>query len=261
MKCKMLILLTSLMVSLSTTSSAVATLYDFETSGLPSEFTVTGDGIPNVSITSAISHSGNSSLAIGSSNYGLSKTALTITLPSQISNGTISWWQYDAFGGNSPYYMYAGLAEPSIEPAQYIGNFSPDKAVVQLDLLDSGWSQAYQNNWSTNLMYDVVGQRYYGGPTRVAGTWSQYELLLSNNSIGISVNSTLLGTFDLQGKVADKMFFFYENCVGGEPAQYYIDDLNITNNSSAPVPEPSTFLLFGLGIAGTVFYRHRSKKA
>lgn len=32
------------------------------------------------------------------------------------------------------------------------------------------------------------------------------------------------------------------------------------NASSAPVPEPSTFLLFGAGLAGVAFLRRRAKK-
>lgn len=38
-----------------------------------------------------------------------------------------------------------------------------------------------------------------------------------------------------------------------------IDNLQFTS-SSAPVPEPSTFLLFGAGLAGTFLLRRRSKK-
>jgi hypothetical protein len=41
---------------------------------------------------------------------------------------------------------------------------------------------------------------------------------------------------------------------------FAIDNLQYNNASSAPVPEPSTFLLFGAGLAGVALLRRRARK-
>ena len=57
------------------------------------------------------------------------------------------------------------------------------------------------------------------------------------------------------------LYFIGTNHTGQDNTQF-IDNVSLTNDASAPIPEPATLTLLGIGIAGIVGYgRRRGKQA
>jgi len=228
--------------------TSYATFYNFESTTVPSEFIVTSSPIDssNVGTTTLRSHDGNSSLGIGVNTLGNNWATVELNLTESLSSGEISWWQYDEYAMWSPYYMFVNI------------NSQDNYNILGLTLHDLGWNYVGSSASTTNNFN--AGDIYFHGPTRVANTWSKYEVRFNNDIENIYVNDIFVGSYAMGGHEVSSISFTIANNYGG-PNQYQIDSLSIIDTSAAAVPEPSTLLLLAGGLAGLGIWRLKTKAA
>lgn len=232
-----------------------AIFYDFESPTLPSDILVFGTSASlNIGTTTLRSHNGNRSLGVGVNTYGNDWATAYLVFANPMTAGKISWWQYDAFGNQSPYYTHSVLLGTGIDPANVYFN-----EIFGVDLFDRGWGGVRSNDVLYTPFKSSAPRDYSTGIQRVAGSWSKYEFDFKNNNLDLYVNDVLAGSFSLYGNDIGGVYFSMHDYYGG-PQQFQIDSLSIIDTTQVPVPEPSTFLLFGAGLGGFAIWRRKKRQ-
>lgn len=186
---------------LSAFNKANADFYDFESNSLPSNFTVKSAGNPGfVGTTTARYHDGYKSLVINS-------IKASVSIPLSGDKAHISWWQYDAYGSNSPIYMVSYL--------------ETDNSGFVMQLLDSGWGGIK----SGSINYSKDGVIKYG-PARVAGTWTKIDYYIQNKNLDFYVNNKIVDTIILDGTFRN-IKFSIDGVNVYNPGGYWIDSFTI----------------------------------
>lgn len=166
----------------------------------------------------------------------------------------------------------------------YGDQFSAIKSVDQVDVKD--WSKlaghsiytAWANQWVEYSAYLDVGNWNIGLNVTNHGNldenwYTQFEVLnsLTDEKIFIAASDTEInsGWFNYESQVADDYIIRYtwKNDKWGGSSDTLKRDANIQiasaffdNTATAPVPEPSTIILFGAGLAGLAGFSRRRKK-
>lgn len=201
-------LFTVMIVAL-TSSSAHAILYDFESDSLPSNFIVENpNNYPGlIGTTTSLFHDGQKSLEI-SSQYDTSQTGKGVTIPLSGNSGHISWWQYDAYGSYSPIYMGAHVATDNAD------NY------FDIQLSDLGWGGERSGNIQIN-----VNNVAKVGPVRIAGSWTKFDLYISDSILSYYINDILIDTSVFVGNLVSLHF----GIIGYSGGGYWIDSVVIEN--------------------------------
>lgn len=164
-------------------------------------------------------------------------------------------------------------------------------SVLSADLfINSSWSDAINGNVRTDMWgvlsdatnaitdYPIIGFTNYGGARLRAwdnngwhdlnatinyGGWNSFAMAFTGSSIDYSVNGVSVYT-DSTSFVPSTGFsaVIMQAYNFNDPAITDANPVGYTANwsNTQPVPEPSTFILFGAGLAGVAFMRRRNKK-
>ena len=175
-------------------------------------------------------------------------------------NGSFS---YDTEGTKSPYLndptvaiYYASLGS-SVNISKYtfdynVGNYGPDYVQVW-DNRDIGIGQITDSfSYTSPLSYNPPIQDSFGS------MFSQMSVMLFDNSHTVNSDLSIPSSLDLSSYNA--RMFSVTGVTQLSAQTYYLSgniETLIQEHESAPVPEPSTILLFGAGLAGLAFYRKR----
>jgi hypothetical protein len=130
---------------------------------------------------------------------------------------------------------------------------SAGSGILGLSYYDTGWNYVYSGDAST-FLHISNGIDNFNGPLRVAGAWSKYSIIFSNDTTNLYVNDAFVGSYSMGGLDVAQVRFAMHDYYGG-PSQFQVDSLNISEASS--VPEPSTMLLSVLSIAVIAMLRRR----
>lgn len=189
-----------------TTTIANASIYDFESTNLPTLFSVYNNGYTGtIGTTTSRFHDGSRSLEI-SSPSAAPGAGMGVRIPISGNDGHISWWYYDAYGSSSPIYMWALLHTTGTG--------------FHMGLMDSGWGGLK----SSSIVYQKSGVEKYG-PLRVKNVWTKIELYIANNLVDFYVNGSKVDTIPISGNLVDMTFGISGYSLGG----YWIDTLTIDN--------------------------------
>lgn len=91
---------------------------------------------------------------------------------------------------------------------------------------------------------------------------SMTQLAFASEGLIASFSNVLAATYTLSGPGITSVRFDSQNGNFAAFSGVLLDNLNFTASTASPVPEPSTLLLFGSGLAGLGFFgRNRRKKA
>jgi hypothetical protein len=146
-------------------------------------------------------------------------TVLTLGLGSAHSATTsISWWHYDQYAQNSPYYTWMGL---ETVPKADVGSFA---------LLDAGWGYTLPDR---NSSYHVKGYnqsaRTFPGPLRSIG-WHKYEVIVdsTSNTTNLFWDDSLILSSVTVGNPS--LFYFVMHDYYGLVQETVIDDFEVRVN-------------------------------
>ena len=201
-------------------SFGAVSVFDFEGSSVPSNFSLTGQGGAfSQSITSTNSYAGSNALSLNLTTTGAHHWAQsTINMPDRIEH--VSFSIYDEFAGSSPVYYYVFLGS--------LANFSD--GLLYLDQGYEGIVHAYRETWTNS-------------PARSVG-WHVMDIAIGSTSIDYRMNGSFIGSVSIDpSTVFDTVAFQIANAGYNGSHSLLIDNLSITT-----IPEPSTALigLFGL---------------
>ncbi len=139
------------------------------------------------------------------------------TLPTSAAVTSVSFWAYDQYAENSPYYTHYGIVGPNV-------------VMAAIDLMDRGWGF---NSSGTSSYHVTVGtptvQNVVARPLRSVG-WHQFEYTLDDAAdlLEIRMNGDLLITTSTT-ETLDIFYFNLHNYYGGTQAAV-IDDFEVTRD-------------------------------
>ena len=189
---------------------------------------------------------------------------------------TVSYDFLAAFSATDAYYGYA---------TDYVGSFSLKNVSTGANPFINLMSWTYDTGTptgvnSTYIAYDEYGNQFAAPGVSAGSTWGDLSLEhwyrawttfdLSSNMItevGLMDLSTLVGTsynptdwYLAGGQAGGIMPDAFRLFTGGSTDGNLLAFDNISIESTAPVPEPTTMLLLGSGLAGLAAFRRRFRK-
>jgi hypothetical protein len=224
---KKLILFLLLAVGLigSASASVLTTLSDFTPEGSQSDYSLTLDNSRLIN--------GSPSIKINMLNgYGASWAQATLNTTSPITG--ISYYQYDEFGVNSPFYNYLG--------------FGPAPTFAWQDAGLGGRIALYSDS------------NYIPSLARTIG-WHKVDVILDGRAINYSIDNILVSRWISNVEISPiYQIGFNISSAGGGSYSYNISQV-IVNPEFTAIPEPSTYALFGIGAIGMLMVLRRKKTA
>jgi hypothetical protein len=224
---------------LSCLASGAVSTFDFEGSGVPSAFALTGyGGAYSQSLTSTNSYQGAKSLNLSLTDTGASQWATTtIVLSETLQHVTFAL--YDQYASNSPVYYYFFLEDT---------HDTPRTTLYGLDYADGGFGYPK----STSVL--MFGANTIPDYTRTVG-WHVIDASITSNSIEYKIDGNLLGVVATDPLIhVDSVGFGIANAGRGGTNSLLIDNLSITT-----IPEPSSLLLGCLALVGLASRRNRRR--
>ena len=206
-------------------------LFDFEGSGVPSAFSLTGQaGAFSQSITSTNSYAGSQAMMLSLTCNGGSQWATTMNvLPELVSHVSFSF--YDQYASSSPVYYYFFLQD---------SNDVPLTTIYGLDFPDSGF------NYTAMLGGNIFPY------TRTVG-WHVVDATIANDSIEYIIDGNFVGAMMTNPSIQiDSVGFGIANY-----GHYGTNSLLIDNLSITTIPEPSSSLLGLIAFSGLALRRSR----
>jgi hypothetical protein len=132
----------------------------------------------------------------------------------------------------------------------------------------SSLNYASINHFDLTLTYSGVGSYLFGlgerWSARPGGTsnYTSFALNPSNGTVSQTfvIDSSLSPEFNQMVAAKNFFFWFAEDTIMSD--EFKLNSATLTVDGAAPVPEPGTIMLLGLGMAGlAVFSRRRRNKA
>ena len=180
--------------------------------------------------------------------------------------GTITYGYTPATINDAPVFTFTGI---SGDVDENLSSFTPGEYTIDFTL--TGFWADYDENGSADFTLPNID--FTSGPYNIlsaptpSGTYGQLSWNVDIYSGGwISYDFGTTGSYTNAGVNNDlgMVDFIYSGATNGVMnADIRWDTLRVELNSTAPVPEPSTILLMGIGLLGLVGYssRKRSKKS
>lgn len=148
-----------------------------------------------------------------------------------------------------------------VDDASFTGNFLYDDttlALLGLSAALSGVNAAYSYNYDAGTSYSITGQTY-GDPNILDfDGLPGYQNNIGNENVSwgqLSLNFDGYGNFIPGTSYYGSVLYFWTT------SQFNCNITSMTMSPyTAPIPEPSTMLLFGTGIAGLVVSKRKRKK-
>ena len=222
MKKKLLIILTASVSIIGISSFAGAVSYDFESGSAPAEIS-----------------GGNTTGTSGYSSYGF---------------GNYFQWS----GGNAITMDLSGLDTHTTLDLEF------DLAIIDSwDGSTGGWNPDYFN---VTLDGDSIFKETFDNFHQDDQSYTGAAITWGTNLYGISswhdsaYHITLSGLAHSASTLQIKWFADGNGWQGGQDESFAIDNIDITTNGNAPVPEPATMFLFGTGLIGLAGSRLKRKK-
>lgn len=165
---------------------------------------------------------------------------------SMFNNGTDSLWTVD----DAPIHFTLGIEYSMTDPGSesWAENIELQGGQIEINRMAYG--------------YEIVNGTNTFRSVEPPGTWT-FHLETTGNETGTPLNQIVLADFELNPAQAGEIWnnfgwlFEFETRAW---ASYY-QPVSVTPPPSDPVPEPSTFLLLGSGLAGLACYGRKRKKA
>jgi hypothetical protein len=136
-------------------------------------------------------------------------------LPAKAAVTSVSFWAYDQFAQNTPYYTHYGIVGPT-------------EVMAAIDLMDSGWGF---NSTGTSSYHVTAGtptvQNVISRPLRTVG-WHQFEYRMDDAAdlLEIRMNGDLLITTQTTETI--EIFYFNLHNFYGGPQLTVIDDFEVS---------------------------------
>ena len=233
-----------------------ALLYNFDTG--TSGFTTFGDAIPysdSVQLTApAAGQFGSIFLdtALNATSFSAGFDYWNAEPNSGIYGGdgiTFAWVTSPGVGGGGGNLGFTGLNGYMVELDTYWN--------VGYDPADTLYSGDDTDHIAVGTAVDLP-LAYANTPEMEETGWHHVDIAFNNGLIQVIMDGVEYINYTISGYAGFDAYFGFTGATGASYSRQLIDNFDITiNESTAPVPEPSTFLLLGSGLAGLAFYRRK----
>jgi len=241
-------------------TSSFAVLYDFDSG--TSGFTLYGDAIVNsgsIQLTApAIGQSGSIFLdtALNATSFSASFDYWNAEPRYGVYGGdgiTFAWATSPGIGGGGGELGFTGLNGYMVEFDTYWNSgYDPADTLYNGDDTDH---VAVGTEVSSTLAYAILPEMEENG-------WHHIDVAFDNGLIQVAFDGIEYINYSIADYVGFDAYFGFTGSTGASFSRQLIDNFDLTiNQSSEPVPEPSTLLLLGGGLAGLAWCRRKRKKA
>lgn len=150
-------------------------------------------------------------------------SALAFALAATASNAatmSLSFWGYDRYAGNTPYYNHYAVTTDN-----------PETTIASIDLYDRGWGNTPGGKSAYHYMSSIEGIHNNTGLIRSIG-WHHYELVFNDltKAVSLLVDSSIIRTGTYTNIPTSFIFVFHDYYGGVQES--VIDDFECRINGS-----------------------------